>query len=72
MVQAKKKAEIESAIAAMEESEGIEPATVKYFALQKLATTQVIEELTTAERQEFEAESRQWGLKGYPPELQSK
>lgn len=72
VVQAKKKAEIEEAVAAMEESAGVEPATVQYFALQKRATTQVINELTTAEREDFEAEGRQWGSKGHPPELQAK
>lgn len=71
-MQARKKVEIEKAIEAMEESEGVEPATVQYFRLQKLATTQVINDLTAAEREAFEAEGRQWGIKGYPPEMQAK
>lgn len=72
VVQSRKKAEIEEAIAAMDGSDTVEPATVQYFALQKLATTQVMNDLSATERAELEAESRQWGLKGYPPEVQAK
>lgn len=57
---------------AMSDVEDLEPSSMQYMAKRKLATSKVIRELTSSQREELEEQAEEWGKKGYPPDMQFK